>query len=161
MKVTNIHKRILEQPKEKVTKIIATLSYENDRIWPNENWPRMKFKNGIKAGVKGGHGPIRYSVEKYNPEKIIQFHFHKPIGFNGIHKLEINEIDLNKVEVTHTIDMETTGKSTFLWLFAIRALHDALLEDAFDKLENNFLTDKKTTKWSFWVKFLRKVFTKK
>lgn len=161
MKIKNIHKRIVEQPKEKVAEILTTLSSENDKIWPNEKWPRIKFKNGIKVGTKGGHGPIRYSVEKYNPKKIIQFRFNKPAGFNGIHKFEINEIDENKVEVKHTIDMITTGKGTFLWFFAIRALHNALLEDALNKLENNFLTNKKVTEWSFWVKFMRKVFAKK
>ncbi|MEP1488870.1 MAG: hypothetical protein ABJK28_10620 [Algibacter sp.] len=49
----------------------------------------MKFKNGIKIGAQGGHGLIRYTVEKYNPNEIIQFRFSKPNGFHGIHKFEI------------------------------------------------------------------------
>jgi hypothetical protein len=161
LKVLNIHKRILNQPKSKITELIKTLSTENDGIWPKEKWPAMKFKNGIKVGAKGGHGPIRYSVEKYNPNEIIQFRFSKPNGFNGIHKFEINELSDEKTEIKHTIDMNTVGKGTLIWILAIRSLHNALIEDGFDKLENNLLENKKSTEWNYWVKFLRKRIAKR
>jgi len=51
-----------------VVELLNTLSTDNDKIWPKEKWPAMKFKGGINIGAKGGHGPIRYSVEKYNPQ---------------------------------------------------------------------------------------------
>ncbi|NQZ38083.1 MAG: hypothetical protein HRT58_20655 [Crocinitomicaceae bacterium] len=161
MRVLNIHKRTLNQPKSKVTELLRTLSTENDRIWPKEKWPEMKFKNGIQVGAKGGHGPIRYSVEKYNPNEIIQFRFSKPNGFSGIHKFEVIELDKEKTEIKHTIEMNTTGKGTLIWTFAIRSLHNALIEDGFDKLENNFSENRKSTEWSLWVKFLRKQIAKK
>lgn len=161
MKVLNIHKRTLNQPKSKVTELLKTLSTENDRIWPKEKWPEMKFKNGIQIGAKGGHGAIRYSVEKYNPNEIIQFRFSKPNGFKGVHKFEIKELDKEKTEIKHTIDMNTTGKGTLIWIFAIRSLHNALIEDGFDKFENNFSDNKKSTEWNMWVKFLRKQIEKK
>jgi len=161
LKVLNIHKRTLNQPKSKVTELLKTLSTENDRIWPNEKWPEIKFKSGIQVGAKGGHGPIRYSVEEYNPKEIIQFRFSKPKGFNGVHKFEIKELDNGNTEIKHTIDMNTTGKGTLIWTFAIRSLHNALIEDLFDKLENNFLEGRKSTEWNMWVKFLRKQIAKK
>jgi len=161
LKVLNIHKRTLNQPKEKVAELLKTLSTENDRIWPKEKWPEMKFKEGIKIGAKGGHGPIRYSIEKYNPNELIQFRFSKPNGFNGIHKFEINELSDQKTEIKHTIDMNTEGKGTLIWFFAICSLHNALIEDGFDKLENNFFDNRKSTKWNIWVKFLRKYMSKK
>ncbi|PCI00976.1 MAG: hypothetical protein COB81_07910, partial [Flavobacteriaceae bacterium] len=126
-----------------------------------EKWPEMKFKNGIQVGAKGGHGPIRYSVEKYNPNEIIQFRFSKPNGFNGVHKFEIKELDKEKTEIKHTIDMSTTGKGTLIWTFAIRSLHNALIEDGFDKLENNFSNSRKSTEWNLWVRFIRKQIAKK
>ncbi|MCI2229624.1 hypothetical protein MC378_10650 [Polaribacter sp. MSW13] len=156
MKVLNIHKRIVNQPKNKVTEILKTLSLSNDKIWPKENWPEMKFNGGIKVGAKGGHGPIRYKVEIHNPAKVILFRFSKPVGFNGIHKFEINESEKNKTEIKHTIDMHAKGKGLLIWIFVIRPLHNALIEDAFDKLENNFSENKKATKWNTWVKFLQK-----
>jgi len=160
LKVLNIHKRILNQPKNKISELLATLSTENDRIWPKEKWPEMKFKTGIQVGTKGGHGPIRYSVEKYNPDEIIQFRFSKPNGFNGVHKFEIKELDKENTEIKHTIDMNTTGKGTLIWTFAIRSLHNALIEDGFDKLENNLSDNRKSTEWNIWVKFLRKQIAK-
>ena len=161
MKALNIHKRTLNQPKSKVTELLKTLSTENDRIWPTEKWPEMKFKDGIQVGAKGGHGPIRYSVEKYNPSEIIQFRFSRPNGFNGIHKFEINELTKDKTEIKHTIDMNTVGKGTLIWILAIRSLHNALIEDGFDKLENNFSEGQKSSKWNFWVRFIRKQIVKR
>lgn len=161
MKVLNIHKRTLNQPKRKVTELLKTLSTENDKIWPKEKWPEMKFKDGIQVGAKGGHGPIRYTVEKYNPNEIIQFRFSRPTGFNGIHKFEIKELDKEKTEIKHTINMNTAGKGTLIWAFAIRSLHNALIEDGFDKLENNFSNNRKSTEWNMWVRFIRKQISKK
>ncbi|GLR19513.1 hypothetical protein [Portibacter lacus] len=156
MKVLNIHRRTINEPIEKVAEAVATVSTPADKIWPNEHWPAMKFKNGIGVGEKGGHGPIRYTVEKYQPSEIIQFQFTRPKGFNGIHKLELKDLGNGKTEISHTIDINTSGKGTWLWIFGIRSLHDALLEDAFDKLENNFTGGNKKSEWSAWVKFLRR-----
>ena len=161
MKALNIHTRTINQPKRKVTELLETLSTENDQIWPNEKWPRMKFKDGIKVGAKGGHGPIRYAVEKYNPDEIIQFRFSKPTGFNGIHKFEIKELTDKQTEVKHTIDMVTEGTGTLTWIFAVRSLHNALIEDGFDKLENSFSDIHKKTEWNIWVKLVRIVLSKK
>lgn len=144
-----------------MTELIETLSTENDQIWPKGKWPRMKFKDGIQVGAKGGHGPIRYKVEKYNPNEIIQFRFLKPTGFNGIHKFEIKELTDNQTEVKHTIDMETERKGTLIWLFAVRSLHNALIEDGFDKIENSFSNLNKKTKWNIWVKIIRQLLAKK
>lgn len=141
--------------------LVKTLSMEDDRIWPNEKWPAMRFKAGIQVGAKGGHGPIRYSVEKYNPSEIIQFRFSKPIGFNGIHKFEIIELTDEETEIKHTIDMNTAGSGTIAWILAIRSLHNALIEDAFDRLENNFSDNQKSSNWNLWVRLLRKQLAKR
>ena len=161
MNVVNIHKRILNQPKSKIQSELETLSTENDGIWPKEKWPQMRFKDGIKIGAKGGHGPIKYFVEIYEPNEIIQFRFSKPKGFKGTHKFEINELLDKTTEIKHTINMHTEGKGTLIWILAIRSLHNALIKDAFDKLENTFLKEKKSSEWSFWVKFLRKQLAKR
>lgn len=161
MKVLNVHKRIIHQPKDKVTALLETLSTKNDRVWPKEKWPSMKFKEGIRIGAQGGHGPIRYAIEKYNPKEVVQFRFKKPSGFHGIHKFELKALDPKTTEIQHTIDMNTTGKGTLFWILGIRSLHNALIEDGFDKLENNFLEKKKSTPWNFWVRFLRKLLAKK
>ena len=76
---------------------------ENENIWPTEKWPLMKFKIRIEVGTKGGHGPIRYYIEKYEKDTIILFLFLRPKGFNGTHKFEIFELNTNKTTIRHTV----------------------------------------------------------
>lgn len=155
MKVENIHKRIINQSKSEVAVLLKTLSTKDDKVWPNKYWPAMRFKDGLKVGAKGGHGIIRYSVEEYILGELVVFKFLKPKGFNGIHKFEIQEIDANTIEVRHSIIMKTEGLATLQWVFIIRWLHDALIENAFDTIENNFLDVKTFTKWNAWVRIWR------
>jgi hypothetical protein len=157
LKVLNIHSRIINEPLANISELLKSLSLENDRIWPIEKWPAMKFKEGIFVGSKGGHGPIRYSVEKYDLNKIIQFSFISPKEFIGIHAFEVFKISEFQSQIKHTIDMNVKGKGIFFWYFAILHLHNALIEDAFDKIENNFSSEKKITKWNLWVIMLRKI----
>ena len=157
MKVINIHKRIINQSKTKVSDLLETLSAKEDKIWPFEKWPKLMLKIGLKEGSSGGHGPIRYTVIKYIPNKLIQFEFSKPKGFNGSHRFEITELDMDKAEIKHTIEMNTSGIGLLTWAIAVRWLHNALIEDAFDKVENQFSNNSKKTEWNFRVKFLRKI----
>jgi hypothetical protein len=53
--------------------------------------------------------------------------------------------------------MNTTGSATLKWAIAIRWLHDAYIEDAFDKVENYSASEKKISEWSGWVKLLRMI----
>ncbi len=155
MKVVNIHSRTIHQPIEKVGALLSTLASKQDRIWPSEKWPAMKFKAGLVLHAKGGHGPIRYTITKYIPNKSIEFTFSPPKGFYGTHSFEFTEKTATATEVKHTIDMYTKGTGTLTWLLAVRWLHDALLEDALDKIENQFSPDQKTTKMNWYVRMLR------
>lgn len=156
MNIINIHKRILSQPISKVGTLLNTLTTKNDRILATDKWSPMKLDQGLKIGSKGGHGPIKYFVIDYQPEKSITFQFDMK-GFNGFHRFEIEELDTNQTEISHCIHMKTTGSATLKWILAIRWLHDAYIEDAFDKVENHFSRHKKNSTWSLWVKILRKI----
>ena len=155
MKILNIHTRIIDQPKSEISPLLATLSTPNDVIWPHGKWPPMRFKEGLKVGAKGGHGPIRDSIDQYIPGDLIQFRFSKPSGFDGVHRFEINALDEARTEIKHVVETKANLKSYLSWSLVIRWLHDAVVEDAFDNLENHFLAEKKTSEWSFWVKFWR------
>ena len=51
MEVLNIHSRKINKPVNDVLELFNTLSAKSDKIWPFENWPPMRFKNGLeKAG---------------------------------------------------------------------------------------------------------------
>ncbi len=157
MRILNIHSRIIAQPKNELEILFSSLSSKNDKIWPKNHWPRLKFKDGLKVGAKGGHGPIRYTIEIFNPEEKIQFRFDKPQGFNGVHRFEIIELDSQNSFLKHSIDMKSNLRATLIWYIAIKWLHDALIEDLLDRVENHYNNSKKRTKWSLWVKFLRKI----
>ncbi|WP_034044817.1 hypothetical protein [Wocania ichthyoenteri] len=160
MQVTNVHKRKINQSKVEVIKLLNTLSTKYDKIWPYEKWPAIRFKNGLKVGSEGGHGPIKYTVASIDYNGCIVFSFTNT-GFNGNHTLKVEELSNSEVEISHTIKMKTSGAVIFYWLFIVKWLHDALIEDAFDKLENQFSLEKKETKYNFWVKFLRMIKSKK
>lgn len=157
MKVLNIHTRTIHQPKDRLAELFKTLASKNDRMLATDKWPPMILDKGLQVGSKGGHGPIKYTVQEFKPDESIQFAFTRPKGFNGFHKFEMTRLDDHSTELKHTIDMNTTGSATIKWAVAIRWLHDAYIEDAFDKVENHSAAEKKNSDWSSWVKLLRKV----
>ena len=81
MNVLNIHSRNLNCSKSVLWEIVSTLATREDKIWPLEKWPPIRFKNGIKEGAEGGHGPIRYKVLQYEPGSKVVFEFQRPLGF--------------------------------------------------------------------------------
>lgn len=155
MKVINIHQRIIPSPIERVVPLLRTLATAEDQVWPVEQWPRMQLDKGLTPGSRGGHGPIRYYIDELKPDRSIQFRFEKPLGFNGVHRLSIEPVDEQQTRLHHIIDMHTNGLGTVAWLIGIRWLHDALIEDAFDKIENRLCGTEKHTTWNRWVKTLR------
>lgn len=155
MQVTNIHSRIVNQPIKELMPLFESLGSSDDNIWPHEKWPAMKLDKGLQPNSKGGHGPIRYTVEEYRAGEFVRFKFSRPHGFNGSHWLEIADTSPAQTTITHTIKMCTSGFGTVAWILGIRWLHDALIEDAFDKIENRFSEKKKRTEWNIWVKLLR------
>ncbi len=161
MKVTNIHKRIIHQPKDEVAHVFNTLASDDDRFWPTEKWPPMIFKQGKVEGAVGGHGPIRYSIQRYEPGNYIEFKFIKPDGFLGVHTFLLSELEPGKTEIQHKIEMKLAGKGVLTWYLAVKWLHDALLEDCLDKIESYFIQGEKTTQWNLWVSILREILKRK
>ena len=155
MKIINIHTRTIHQNISKVGELLDSITDKQDKVWPFEKWPRMNLDKGLKTGSKGGHGPIRYTVMKYIPSELIEFTFTRPLGFDGIHRFEVIQFDENSTEIKHIIDMTTSGMGTIKWIVAVRWLHDALVEDALDKVSFYFDEEFNQSKWSLWVKFLR------
>lgn len=156
MKVLNIHKRVINRPKIELVELFKTLTSDNDMMLATDKWSPMKLDQGLQVGSKGGHGLIKYSIIEYEPEGSITFQFDLK-GFNGFHRFDLKEVRPDTTELSHIIDMTTTGAATLKWTLVIRWLHDAYIEDAFDKVENHFTTKKKNSEWSLWVKLLRRL----
>jgi hypothetical protein len=155
IKVKNVHQRKIPRPLQQVGALLDTLSSKDDQLWPYESWPRMKFDKPLQVGANGGHGPIRYFVEAYQPGKSIRFRFTAPKGFEGYHEFEVNEIDSSHAMLKHSLAMNATGLAILSWALAYRPLHDALLEDSLEKAEKSLGVSAERTGWSGWVKSLR------
>jgi len=155
MKVLNIHEREFEADYEQVAKLIDSLSSEDDLLWPNQCWPRMKFDRPLSVRAKGGHGPISYFVESYKPGQFIKFRFTSPKGFNGFHRFDAVKSANHFALLRHTIEMELKGSTLLTWPLVIRPLHDALIEDALSTAQAYLGMAPERRPWSQWVKIIR------
>ncbi len=157
--IRNVHQRPLTATVSEVGALMDTLGSANDRVWPTDSWPPMKLQQGLAPGSSGGHGPIRYSVEAYEPGRSVTFRFAHGMGINGTHTFEVKPEADNRVTVRHEIVGSSEGAMKIVWPLAIRWQHDALIEDAFDNIETT-LADQppKPRKYSFWVRQLRRAF---
>ncbi|MBI5251453.1 MAG: hypothetical protein HY912_18345 [Desulfomonile tiedjei] len=120
----------------------------------------MEFDSPLGIGARGGHGPVRYTVQDYVPGRKVVFQFALAglaNGLEGRHWFEIVPTPETTV-FRHVIDAECGFVMWLKWAFLIRPLHDALLEDAFDKVELDLHGRlQRPSSWSLWVRTLRKL----
>lgn len=156
--VINVHERVLHAPLATVGGMIDGLGAQGGALWPGERWPPVRFRGPLAVGTSGGHGPIRYTVEAYEPGRSIRFRFTAPRGFVGVHGFEAEEIAPGEVRLRHALEMRVEGWAKLTWPLAFRWLHDALIEDAFDYAEA-FVAARpvEQRRWSLWVRLLRRV----
>lgn len=154
--VKNVHSRVLRSSPSEAGQLIDKLASGEDLLWPGKTWPPMKLDRPLGKGAYGGHGPIGYAVEEYHPGRRVVFRFTKPRGFTGIHFFDISDAGPGLVKISHVIEMSVSIKGWVMWHLAIRWLHDALVEDAFDRVEEFAAgVPVKRYPWSPWVRFLR------
>lgn len=166
MQVLNVHERELACAPEVAGGLLDRLASADDPIWPTRHWPPMRFagrSEALATGLRGGHGPVRYTIEAYDAGRSIVFRFGAPRGFDGIHRLEV--VDVPQLEgsprcmLRHEIVMRTHGLGLFSWPLLIRPLHDALLEDALDNAERAAGCEPaEAARWSPYVRSLRAAF---
>ena len=76
--ITNVHQRTLPVPVDEAGFLIDDLAGPDDRLWPYDRWPAIRFDHPLQVGAKGGHGPFRYKVGAYAPGRRVQFVFGEP-----------------------------------------------------------------------------------
>ncbi|MBN2381383.1 SRPBCC family protein [bacterium] len=155
MHINNVHERILTAEPAQVEKLIDSLSSDQDALWPWHSWPRMRFDLALSVGASGGHGPIRYVVEAYDPGHSITFRFTGPKGFDGFHQFLVSSGPEQSVILRHTIAMSTHGLALLSWPLIFRPMHDALLEDCLAQAQASLGLNPSIKPWSAWVKLLR------
>jgi hypothetical protein len=155
----NTHERTLTAGTAEVGALLATAGQDGDRLWPGDRWPPMSLDGPVAVGARGGHGPIRYSVEGYEPGRSLTFRFDPEIGMDGTHRFEVEPgpVDGGTV-LRHVIEGRPHGVMLIGWPVAIRWLHDAVLEDLLDRAELAVTgTVARPAVWSPWVRLLRRI----
>jgi hypothetical protein len=132
MHVRNVHERGFPLPLAAVGALIDSLASREDRLWPVGKWPSMRFDRPLAVGAIGGHGPVRYSIDDYQPGQLILFRFSAPRGFDGTHRFEV-EVRQGTAVLRHVLEMTATGPARLSWPLFFRPLHDACLEDCLDR----------------------------
>jgi hypothetical protein len=153
MRVRNTHVRKLLRPPEEVGQLIDSLAGPHDGLWPVGSWPAMRLDGPLAVGARGGHGPIRYTVENYERGRSITFRFTAPAGFNGTHGFEV-ETGAGASVLRHRLEMEASGAALITWPLIYRPLHDALIEDALDRAAETYGEQRR---WSSYVRTLRRL----
>ena len=166
VKVTNVHSRRLDCDLDSIGALVDSLSSPDDRLWPRERWPAMRFDGPLAVGARGGHGPIRYVVDAYEQGRRAKFRFTGPAGFHGHHGFEVLEgsgVDeqVPTVVLRHELRMNTSGWATVSWPLLYRPLHDALLEDALDQAALAVGDEPRQVGWTLWVRLLRSVLSRR
>lgn len=159
MQVLNVHEREIPVPAGEVAFLLNSLSSDSDALWPRTMWPPMRFDHPLGVGASGGHGPVRYTVEKFSSGQMVSFRFSGPSGFNGVHRFEVLSKRADCTVLRHTIDMKAQGAALLSWPLVFRPLHDALLEDSLALAQASLGAVPHIRPWSLWVKFLRWVFS--
>jgi hypothetical protein len=75
MKMSNVHERTIAAPAARVGALLDSLASADDKFWPYENWPGVKFNLPLQVGATGGHGTGPYTVSSYTPGRHIRFEF--------------------------------------------------------------------------------------
>ncbi len=157
MHVRNVHQREFPLPLTTVGALIDSLASREDRLWPVGKWPSMSFDRPLAVGAIGGHGPVRYSIEEYQPDQLILFRFSAPRGFNGTHCFKVKQRQGITV-LCHVLEMRTTGPARMSWPLFFRPLHDACLEDCLDRATLSLgIALQRPARWSIYVRLLRAV----
>lgn len=160
--VLNIHARDLHASRDAVGALLDSLASNQDLLWPGDRWPALRFDCPLQVGAVGGHGPIRYRVEMYEPGRAIRFRFTGMRGVHGTHGFEIKASTPGRVRLEHRLSMRVSGVALLSWPLIFRWLHDALIEDALDRAEASITSRPlQERRWSLWVRFLRRVASRK
>jgi hypothetical protein len=134
-RVQNVHERALDGSPAVVGALVESLSSPGDRLWPKQRWPAMRLDHGLALGSDGGHGPVRYAVDRHDPGKLVAFAFTPAFPIAGEHRCEVLPAVDGRTLLRHTLEGRPQSWLRIGWPLCFRWLHDALIEDAFDRAE--------------------------
>jgi hypothetical protein len=154
--VVNVHRLRLTAPQDAVGALIDSLGSADDALWPHDRWPPMRFDRPLGAGARGGHGPIGYVVEWYEPGRAIWLRFTSPRGFHGGHGFFAHDLEGGTL-LEHRLEMRVSGFARLSWPLLYRPLHGALMEDGLWRASLRLGDARDRPRRSRWVRLLRRL----
>ncbi len=133
--IRNVHERALAASPAEVGELVESLASPADRLWPLRRWPPMVLDRGLEVGSDGGHGPVRYRVDRHEPGHELAFAFTPAFPIRGEHRCEIVERPGGGTLLRHVLEGKPYGWLRLGWPLCFRWLHDALIEDLLDRAE--------------------------
>lgn len=157
--IENVHQRHLHANAGAVGALLDSLSTKHDRLWPRRQWPAMRLDGPLGVGAAGGHGPVRYVVDAYEPGRFVRFRFTGPAGFHGHHGFTVSDVEDDAgVVLRRELMMTVTGLARVTWPLTFRPLHDALIVESLDGAASEVGHPPEVpAKRSLWVRLLRSV----
>lgn len=153
----NVHERHVAASPEQLGVVLETLSSEHDQLWPRTAWPPVVLDRGLAPGSHGGHSGIRYTVTAHDVGRRVEFTFDRSTGIHGTHALVVVGLGDGTSVLRHVLEGRLHGSMVLLWPLAVRWLHDAVVEDAFDLAEAALGPGPTVpARWSLWVRLLRR-----
>lgn len=157
MRVRNVHRRTIDAP-DVLGRLLDGLGSDHDRLWPGNRWPPLRLDRPVSVGARGGHGPIRYAVDHYEPASRVRFRFERPRGFAGFHEFRVATGGERSSELVHVLEANMTGAALVSWPLLYRPLHDALIEDALDNAERAAVGSlTRSQRWTTYVRCCRRI----
>jgi hypothetical protein len=132
--ICNVHQRTLPVSAADAAFLVDDLASPDDRLWPYDRWPAIRFDRPLQVGARGGHGPIRYAVSAYVPGRHIQFTF-TGRDIDGFHEFEVIDGGDEHCVLRHTLMAHASGSLRIVFPLVIEPLHDACLRDILDRAE--------------------------
>lgn len=154
---SNVHEREYAATPDQIGDLIRTMAGPNDRVWP-KGWPPVHFDREPQVGARGGHGPIRYWISHFEPERRVEFTFDPSLGAEGTHAFDVLPGSRpGRTLLRHTVLAHpTTWTMRLGWPLVVRWLHDACVEDIFDTVQRSLgLPVEQPNHLSLYVRVLR------
>ena len=136
--MSNVHEREFAATREEIGDLLRTVAGPDDKVWP-KGWPPIRFDRELQVGARGGHGPIRYWISEYEPERRVEFTFDRKTGAEGTHAFDLLPgVRPGRTVLRHTVIARPTTLAMRLgWPLVVRWLHDACVEDIFDNVQRS------------------------
>ena len=138
--IRNVHERRIAAPLAQVEPLLHSLGTRDDRLWPRAPRDPMVLRHpdggGLRAGASGGHGPVRYTVEEYEPGRRVTFRMRRKTGLgNAWHGMVAEPTPDGGTLLRHELEVSSTGAMRIPWPLVVRSMHNCYAEDALDRAE--------------------------